>query len=165
MEVKSFWPVLALGLCIGAPGYGGDIYKWVDAQGRVHVSDRPPREYKNSAVRDDSKRHDLSGAERQHAQERTQKQHEKLSAAEAERTPRGQKAQGPNDRPDIDDRPKPSRLSDAECAEWYQAYWESEACYEPFRGPRRSLKPGAFEACGAAVLDPSWDCGPPKIHR
>lgn len=131
MKEKCGW--LALALYAAAPSYAGDVYRWIDGQGRVHVSDRAPREHKNSAVRADSKRHELTDAERKHA------------------------------RPDIDDSPKPSRLTDAQCAEWYQAYRESEACYEPFRWPNRSLKPGAFEACGPAVLDPSWDCGKPKI--
>ena len=37
------------------PLYGADIYRWVDQDGRVHLSDTVPEQFKKSATRIDAK--------------------------------------------------------------------------------------------------------------
>jgi hypothetical protein len=57
-------------------------------------------------------------------------------------------------------RPAASAPGAADCAARWAAYQRSQACYAPFLNANGSLKPGAQQACGKPVLDPSPQCGP-----
>ena len=51
MKQLLFSIVLFLGLSSGPASAGGGIYKWVDDNGNVHFSDKPPSEGKASEVK------------------------------------------------------------------------------------------------------------------
>jgi hypothetical protein len=55
----------------------------------------------------------------------------------------------------------PARGSDEECRNRWQEYRRSQACFARYRTVS-GVKPEAFKACGAEVLDPSPDCGPAR---
>mgnify|MGYP001767041620 CR=1 FL=1 len=68
--------VLAASLAFGAGAT--DIYRWVDENGRTHLSDVVPERYRDTATRVDSRSHELTPEQRREARER--------AAGEAERT-------------------------------------------------------------------------------
>jgi clan AA aspartic protease (TIGR02281 family) len=39
----SFWALLAGYVSIGTPAIAGEMYRWVDEQGRIHLTDTPPK--------------------------------------------------------------------------------------------------------------------------
>ena len=57
-------------------------------------------------------------------------------------------------------RPAASAPGVADCAARWAAYRRSQACYARFLNANGSLKPGAEQACGKPLLDPSPQCGP-----
>jgi hypothetical protein len=59
-------------------------------------------------------------------------------------------------------RPAASAPASTDCDARWQAYRRSQACYAPFQNANGTLKPGAEAACGAPLLDPSPQCGPPR---
>ena len=56
--------------------------------------------------------------------------------------------------------PARPRVDTEACRLRWQRYHESEACFAPYRTVT-GLKKEAFAACGPALPDPSFDCGPP----
>ena len=70
--------VMAACLAFGASAT--DIYRWVDENGRTHLSDVVPERYRDAATRIDSRSHELTPEQQREARER--------SAREAERADR-----------------------------------------------------------------------------
>jgi hypothetical protein len=48
--MKRLLVALAFGALALPPLYGADIYRWVDDNGRVHLSEQVPKEFKDSAI-------------------------------------------------------------------------------------------------------------------
>ncbi len=152
-----------------------EIYRWVDENGRVQLSDRPPPNYRGNVTRQPSGQHELNAAERAEAQARAAREAQRLEA-EAARKAQDEKAAGqpivirqgasapqaqasrpalpPSNR--TAGSPPPTR---SECERWWAAFRTSEACYGPFRNAQGGLKPGALETCGPGIPDPSIQCG------
>ena len=165
---------IALAAAAWSQTASADIYRWVDENGRVQLSDRPPPAHSGTLTRQQSGQHELNAAERAEAQARAAREAQR-EAAEAARKAQEDKAAGrpivlpaasapkaEASRPYVPPSnrtvgsPPPSR---SECERWWSAFRASEACYGPFRNATGGLKPGALEACGPGIPDPSIQCG------
>jgi Domain of unknown function (DUF4124) len=147
--------VVFLLLC--SPAAAVDIYRWVDENGKVHVSDVVPERYKKTAKRIDSTQFEASGADRRAAEER----------AAADRT-RGQASAANGAAATVTAPPPPSEQaakgklpSQTECEAAQRRYKESVDCFAPFTNTNGSTRAEAFAKC-TSVPDPSLHCGPPK---
>jgi hypothetical protein len=148
---------LLLALAGGAAS-AGDIYRWVDKDGKAHLSDRPPADPPKNMTRQDSREFDISTQRHGEALQRAEKEKARVRAMEEERV-RRERAQAP--RPT---RAAPSRGvampgPDASCAQRWEAYQRSGECFGPYRTANGGLKPEAFTVCGQPVPDPAPQCG------
>jgi hypothetical protein len=136
------------------------IYRWVDENGRTHVSDVVPEKYRNSAVRIDSGQYEVSPAQRKEAQERAAR--EKALADEAAKrrasTPPAAPASGAS-APVAARRPAQGVTDATDCETWWRLYRESQECFGAYRTVRGGIKPEAFEKCNP-IPSPELKCGP-----
>lgn len=100
-----------------------DIYRWVDASGQTHMSDRVPEQYKAVAKRIDSKQFDISEADRMQAQDRAAK--EKLAT----------------ERKKVDEVAPPTPANfpkttesgpQSTCSQKWDEYYSSQECFAPY---------------------------------
>lgn len=156
---------LATGLC-----FAGDIYRWVDEQGRTHMADAVPERYKASATKINSSRFEVSQSDHQAALARIAKERERLAAeqarveAEAERA-RAEAAQRSAPAPDSATPGAASQSgkpSPAECTGLWQEYFESQECFAPYRLSGGGIKAEAFDHC-TQVVSPAQQCGRAKV--
>lgn len=123
------------------PIHAMDIYRWVDDAGQTHMSDRVPEKYKAAAKRIDSKKFDISEADRKQAQDRAAK--DKLAT---ERPPADAVEQ-----PEAVNVSKPTAPSpQSTCAQKWDAYYESQECFGPFKVPTpfgSKISPEGFAKC------------------
>lgn len=155
--------LLALGSVAGA----ADLYRWVDENGRTHVSDIVPTRYHDVATKIDTSASEISESQRQEALARAAR--EKQLAEERMR------AMPPAPEPvPVKPQPKTAELtppdnSDAECADLIRAYRESQECFAPFMVTRRNgrhhsrgwVRPEAYRYC-QRVQSPYAKCGLPS---
>ena len=133
--------------------HAAEIYRWVDENGRTHVSDVVPEKYRKSAKKIESRAYEPSAKDQKEAQERAEL--EKARAAQAVQ-PRaagsapsgGASAVRPANAPGATD-----------CATLRRRYRESLACFGPYRTATGGTKAEAFEKC-TPVDDPVLQCGP-----
>jgi hypothetical protein len=126
-----------------------DLYRWVDDQGRPHISDRPPRNPPANMTREPMPAPVTIPKQPTQAQERARQ--ERPRALENERDKDTvQRAGTP---------PAPTAGSQ-DCKARWEAYQRSQECFAPYRTAEAGLKPEAFTACGPDLPDPSPDCGP-----
>lgn len=152
---------------IGA-AQAADIYQWVDASGRVHVSDVVPEKYRAIAKRMDSQRFELTPAQKAEAQARQARRANSSAAASASAA--SEEQPGANQGNDAKSAPAASLSGPAkkaappppDCQALWQAYADSQACFAPFQNVNGTMKPGANEAC-TELPDPSPRCGLPKL--
>jgi hypothetical protein len=142
----------------------GDIYRWVDEQGRVQMSDRPPPKSSGQVIKQDSPRDEVAPEQRKAAQDRAERDRALLKSAETDRDKAA--AQSPKPRAaassrfaDESDPSLPPRASAEDCRMWRQEYRRNEACFAPFRTARGGIKPEAFSVCGPELVDPEFECG------
>ena len=128
-----------------------DIYRWVDENGKVHISDVVPEKYRSSARRVDTGPTDVSPDNRAAAEARAAADREraKASAAEAQRRAILH--------PDPVAAPKPP--AEPECDRAHRLYKESVDCFAPFITTRGTVREEAFNFC-TSLPDPSPRCGP-----
>jgi hypothetical protein len=141
----------------------GVVYRWVDDQGRTHVSDVVPEKYRDRATRIDTGAFEVSPERTKEAQERAARDKARADeaakarerAAAAERVPAAsaaaaaaRAASAPKDVP-----------PGADCATRLRLYRESQECFARYRTVHGGLKAEAFQNC-AEVPDPVPDCGP-----
>ena len=138
------------------------MYRWVDENGKVHVSDVVPERYKKTAKRIDSTQFEASGADRRAAEDRAaadraaaDRAREQASAA------KGAAATAIAPPPPSEQAAKGKLPSQTECEAAQRRYKESVDCFAPFTNTNGSTRAEAFEKC-APVPDPSQRCGPPK---
>lgn len=150
--------VLATGLCLA-----GDIYRWVDEQGKTHLADAVPERYKAKATRIDSQRFEVSQGDRQAAVARAAKERERQAALDAERA-RAEAGQRQGFAPGAGASPpaaKPGKNSGSECDRLWQEYFKSQECFAPYLTVRGGVKAEAFEHC-KEVVSPDRQCGQAK---
>jgi hypothetical protein len=136
------------------------IYRWVDEDGRTHVSDVVPDKYKKSATRIDSTQYEASPAQRKEAQERAAK--EKALVEEAAKRRASAPPSAPASvasAPAAAKRPAQGVTDSTDCETWWRLYHESEECFGAYRTVRGGLKPEAFEMCNP-IPSPKPKCGP-----
>jgi len=140
-------PVLLTALaCLSAPAWADTIYRWKDASGQVHLSDRPPPDGKAERI-------ELP---------KTQ------NAPPVPVKPAVQSETKPPDSPSggglIEEAPAAKPASEAKektCAERWAEYFKSQECFAPYQRVNGGLKEGAYEHC-VEVPNPGNECEAPK---
>jgi hypothetical protein len=158
--------VLVCGSLCFTPLLAADVYRWVDETGRTQYSDVVPERYKSAARRVDT-RPLVTDEEFAAAQEREAR--DRLESGEWRRSPEMSPVGGLGSgtgAPSAGEpaQPAPAATGGNACATQHQAYRESQECFAPFRTVTGAVKPEAFNVCGAPVLDPSPQCGPPPAY-
>ena len=146
--------LLTLGGLWLPPLYGADIYRWVDQDGRVHLSDTVPEQFKKSATRIDSRQYELTPAQRREAEARTAR--DKAQAAE-----RDAKAAATAGRAASAAAPASAVSAEAgtaDCATLRRRFAESNECFAPFFNRNGSVKAEGYAKCGAPVPYPTNEC-------
>ncbi len=138
-------------ITFAAPSSAIEIYKWVDDDGKIHMSDVIPEKYKAAAKRVNSRRYELSDAERNDAEVRAAK--EKLRVE--------RKQIDTEEQLGVVDVPKPVKpVQQSTCSQKWDAYRRSEECFAPFfirTGQGSFLKPEAYQVC-QVVESPTMVC-------
>lgn len=128
MTIKRLAVCLACSV-FSAVALAGDIYRWVDENGRVSISDNVPVRYRDVATKIDTSVANISERQRQQALERADRERQRAAASmDAAKTAPAQAA------PVKAGELKPSQSGDeSECDALIRAYRESEECFAPFK--------------------------------
>ena len=155
--IKRGLGVLALlGVC--AAVQAGDIYRWVDEQGRTHMADTVPERYKHSAKRLDGRKYELSEADRAAANAARERLRAEQADAQARRSEA--EAQKQASAPAAASGAKPGRQGESagtECDRLWRAYYASQDCFGPWRTTDES------HARCKETVSPAQQCGPSKF--
>lgn len=149
---------LAFGLLCSSATLATVVYRWVDENGRTHVSDVVPEKYRGSAKPVNLGPYEVSPEDRKQAEERAAR--DKASAsirkpgAAEKASPPASAASAPPSR-----RPSQGVTGTTDCATWRRLYQESLDCFGPYRTTRGGIKPEAFDNC-TLVPSPDEKCGP-----
>jgi hypothetical protein len=143
--------LLLAALACGAQA--SEIYRWVDENGKTHVSNVVPEKYKKAARRIDTGQAPSPEARRE-AEERAAADRARAAASAAAAAARPAPAPAPA---------AAAVPAETECERAYRLYEESLACFAPFLNANGTMKGEAIEKC-TPVPDPSRRCGPPKPH-
>lgn len=143
----------------------GDLYRWVDENGRTHVSDVVPAQYRDIAKRVDTSASEIPDSQRQEALARAAR--EKQLSEERDRAAQIEQAQRSPPPPKTVELSTPDN-SAAECEQLIREYRESQECFAPFmfsRGYGRHRQSGvrqeAYLYC-KRVQSPYAKCGLPS---
>lgn len=136
--------------------YAAEAFRWVDDEGRTHISDKVPEKYRHSATRVDTGP-EPSPRQRREAQERAA-EYKKRAEETVPRSgdTRDSTVPVPPAAP-IQSTPRTTRNA-SDCAELLRRYRESQECFAPFRMANGGLRPEAFQLCGPDLPDPSGQC-------
>lgn len=150
---------LVLIAATSAEALAQDLYRWVDATGRVQFSDSVPAEYRAVATKIDSRKFKISDEERAQAIARSAR--ERARQAEAERL-RSASVQTAVPSPTSTSRKEnfPSgTLTEVECKQAWQSFHKSQECFAPF-----VIYRGVNGAAAAAAGCVSIPAPPPQCH-
>jgi hypothetical protein len=158
---QVLFAALCLSVLTGAQA--GDIYRWVDEQGRTHLSDMVPEKYKGVATRTDSEKYVLTLEQQREAAaqdaEAAQERAKRPTLPEARSvdvlTPTTPKA--PTS-PTVIKRPAQAITESMDCATRWRLFRESKACFGPFNTVGGGVKAEAFEHCNE-IQSPALKCG------
>jgi hypothetical protein len=163
--MKIALALLSSCLCLTSP-QAAEVYRWVDGNGRTQYSDIVPQQYRDSARRVNTapaitdeavaEAHERANRERLEARDAVTPSSDPATMPGASGSGTGAPAGAPAAGIGPD--------STLDCAGMHQAYRESQECFAPFRTVTGAVKPEAFNVCGAPVLDPSPQCGPPPAY-
>ncbi|HRK57143.1 MAG TPA: DUF4124 domain-containing protein [Burkholderiaceae bacterium] len=142
-----------------------EIYRWVDDNGQVHISDQVPRKYKKEATRIEVPTPKAQDAAQEPPAEPlvkipVKKGEQKKSV---EQTPTSEKTAEEADKTvsAADEAPTENK-EETECERLQRLYQESEACFARFRTATGGVKAEAFRHCKDQP-DPSARCGIVKL--
>jgi hypothetical protein len=143
---------------LSLPAGAADIYRWVDENGKVHISDTVPEKYRKSAKRFDSGQYEVTPQERAAAEARAAADRERArtSAAVA-----AEKAKAAAAKPAAQTAAAPKPPAETDCETAFRLYKESIDCFAPYINSRGATMAEGFKNC-TALPDPSSRCGPPK---
>lgn len=138
-----------------APCAAVEIFQWVDEAGKTHMSDVVPDKYKATAKRFNSRKYELSDAERKNEEARVAKEKRRIEHPKIESV----------EPPDVDTAPETASLPLAPmpqttCTQKWDAYYRSQECFAKFMirfGEGSLLKPEAYAAC-QNVESPAMVC-------
>jgi hypothetical protein len=147
-----------------SPAAAVDIYRWVDENGKSHVSDVVPERYKKTAKRIDSTQFEVSDADRRAAEDRAAEDraasdHARKNSSAAKGAVAAAAAPPPSQRQAV----KPKLPSETDCEAAHRQYRESINCFAPYINGNGSTRAEAFEKC-TSVPDPSPRCGPAQPY-
>jgi Domain of unknown function (DUF4124) len=125
----------------------GELYKWTDAQGKVHFSDKPPKPSVGTAQTVEVKVTPVSEAQRLEANARLAK----LKASVGQGTVMG--GIGPDAMIPPDAR-QGGAMGGSACERAWREYNESVACFSANRGAGNRITAEGFEKC-KAVAEPA----------
>lgn len=158
LSVMSGCASFAIFLSFATMADAKDIYRWVDEQGRTHISDTVPPQYSKSAQRIDTHASQVSESDRAQAAARAAREKTALDGMQA----------APASAPHAEQRAPQSKPGSAntddksaQCAQMRRAYAESQACFAPYRNANGSVRSEAYQRC-PQIPDPSPDCGIPS---
>ncbi len=139
----------------------GDIYRWVDEQGRTHVSDVVPERYQSRATRIDASQYELTPDQRRESAERAARERARAAEQPEPASADTQQSVAPAApaAPRVVKRPVERVTESTDCATWWRLFHESEACFGPFRTVGGGIKPEAFDHCNE-IPSPEPHCGP-----
>lgn len=137
----------ALALAWGAAASAADIYRWVDKNGRVQLSDKVPEEYKDKAIKMEKAR-EPTAQEKRIADERLARDRAKAGIGVAQTPASAASAPAAAG-------PAGAGAGAPSCAQAWAAYNQAQACFAPFRLANGGLKEGAVEKCGAGGVQPA----------
>ena len=152
--------LVGFGFLIALSAQGAVIYRWVDENGRTHVSDVVPEKYRKSATRIDSSSSEVSSEQRQQAERAAAKN--KALAEEATTRRQSAPAIQPStaaSQPATSKRPAQGVTASTDCETWRRLYRESMECFGPFRTTTGATEAKAFEKCNP-IPSPELKCGP-----
>ncbi|HZT64100.1 MAG TPA: DUF4124 domain-containing protein [Burkholderiales bacterium] len=118
----------------------GEVFRWVDENGKVHYGDAIPEKYKQQAKKVDSSG-GVTDAQRQEAESRTARER-----ARAESLQKARESKAGTPQPAA---PTPADVPKAgdECEEQLRKYLESQDCFAPYVNATGGIKPEAFQHC------------------
>jgi hypothetical protein len=150
---------LGLAACLAAlllalPAQAQQLYRWTDAQGKVHMSDKPPPEGTPGVSKEALPKDEVSPATRKAAQDRAAA--EKAKAQQMENTRRA--ATQPAKPASAVAGAKEAPRNETDCQRQRRLFDESGACWGEFRLANGASRPGALEKCGPPVEDPTPRC-------
>jgi hypothetical protein len=152
-------PILAAILILWcSPAAAVDMYRWVDENGKVHVSDVVPERYKKTAKRIESTQFEASDADRRAAADRAAADRARENASAAKGAAAAAAAPPP-----LQQAARPKLPSETECEAAHRQYRESINCFAPFINENGKTRAEAFAKC-TSVPDPSQRCGPAKPY-
>lgn len=150
--------LLLIGLLVSTATLATVVYRWVDENGRTHVSDVVPEKYRRSAKPVDLGAYEVSPDAKQQAEERAARDKAAATTKPPEqdaKTPQAASAVStPSSR-----RPSQTVTSTTDCTTWRRLYQESLDCFGPYRTTRGGIKPEAFDNCNL-IPSPDEKCGP-----
>jgi len=155
--------LLVILCCLAIQGQvqASDIYRWVDDEGRTHLSDSVPDRYKDSATRVDTRRYELTPEQQREAQDRADRERTRSATIEPA-APAPSEAPAPASaappQPPVK-RPVERVTANTDCVTWWRLYRESQECFGPFHTVGGGIKPEAFDHCNE-VPGPEPKCGP-----
>jgi hypothetical protein len=138
------------------------ICRWVDENGRMHMSDVVPDGFRKSATCSDSQKYELSQEQSREAEQRAAGVQSRKQLDRADRSM--QAASSPLDPKWAAPLPGAKRptevITDAtDCQSQWRIYDESVECFGPYRTARGATKPEGFDRCHV-IPSPEIKCGP-----
>jgi hypothetical protein len=161
MKMLAVHRTLFAALCLGTLSgvQAGDIYRWVDEQGRTQWSDVVPEKYRSSATRLDTRHYELTPEQQREAEERAARERARApNLPEPPATP-APKSAAPSVPAPVVKRPVEQVTESTDCETWWRLYRESQDCFGPFHTVGGGLKPEAFDHCNE-IPSPELKCGP-----
>ncbi len=129
MTIKRLLMLFVCSSALGVASAAADMYRWVDENERVSVSDNVPARYRDIATKIDTSASEISDRQRQEAVERATRERQRAKASiDTAKTAAAQTA------PVKAGELKPSRSKgETECDVLIRYYRASQECFEPFK--------------------------------
>jgi hypothetical protein len=149
--------VLSAGLALSVATQAQDLYRWTDADGKLHLSDKPPPAGARSVTREPMPRSEPNPANQRAAQQRAasdQKQLEQIESARKAQNAASKPAAGTTA---AEGQSQPPR-NETECDRLNREFHSSASCWSGFNLASGGSRAGALEKCGPPVPDPAARC-------
>lgn len=158
--------LIAVALALLSPvARSTSIFRWMDDNGRMQMSDVVPDKYKNSSTCSDSQKYELSTEQKREVEQRAdeekiRKRHE-MADSTTNAASRHLGSTGSAALPTAKGAKRPTEVitDDTDCPTRWRIYDESVECFGPYRTTRGATKPEAFDKC-IDIPSPEIMCGP-----
>lgn len=141
-----------------APAFGATLMcRWMDENGRTHITDIVPEKYTNMAICTDSDQYELTADQLRDAAQRQATQRSKTLREQATQDVSSESRRVETTPPPRVKRPAEIVTNKTDCPTWWRLYDESSACFGPFNTVR-GIKAEAYDVCNE-VASPEPKCG------